>query len=119
MFPLGFELLAPIRGRHGIRLNRTILVVPLLCAFASQSVCADSSGSTHRPNKAHLELIVLGSGGPRAFGRGATSYAVLVDGTPRILVDAGAGAFIESGKLGLDFDHLDIVLLTHLHIDHT
>lgn len=66
-----------------------------------------------------LELLVLGSGGPRSFGRASTSYLVLIEGTPRILVDAGPGAFLEVGKLGIDLAHVDLVLLTHLHIDHS
>lgn len=66
-----------------------------------------------------LELLVLGSGGPRSFGRASSSYVVLIDGTPRILVDAGPGAFLEAGKLGIDLAKLDVVLLTHLHIDHS
>jgi ribonuclease BN (tRNA processing enzyme) len=68
---------------------------------------------------ASLELLVLGSGGPRSFGRASTSYLVLIKGTPRILVDAGPGAFLEVGKLGVDLSTVDIVLLTHLHIDHS
>ena len=51
---------------------------------------------------APLEVVVLGSGGPRPFGRGGSSYIVEVEGTPRILVDAGPGAFIRIGELGLD-----------------
>ena len=66
-----------------------------------------------------LELIVLGSGGPRATGRGETSYIVSISGVPRVLVDAGSGAFVEIGKLDLDLDKMDVVLLTHLHIDHS
>jgi ribonuclease BN (tRNA processing enzyme) len=66
-----------------------------------------------------LELLVLGSGGPRSFGRAATSYVVLVDGEARILVDAGPGAYQAIGRLGVDVGRLDVVLLTHLHIDHT
>ena len=66
-----------------------------------------------------LELLVLGSGGPRPFGRAGSSYMVLVNGTPRILVDAGPGAFLRIGELRLDLNQVDTVLLTHLHIDHT
>jgi len=69
--------------------------------------------------KAPLEVIVLGSGGPRPFGRASASYIVMVDGTPRILMDAGPGAFLRIGELGLDLSSVDTVLLTHLHIDHS
>ena len=71
------------------------------------------------PPKAALEVVVLGSGGPRAFGRAGSSYLVLVEGTPRILVDALPGAFLRIGKLETDLERVDTVLLTHLHIDHS
>jgi ribonuclease BN (tRNA processing enzyme) len=66
-----------------------------------------------------LSVLVLGSGGPRPFGRAATSYLVQVDGTPRILIDAGPGAFLRLGELNASLEQVDTVLLTHLHIDHT
>jgi len=69
--------------------------------------------------KPSLEVVVLGSGGPPAFGRAGSSYIVLVDGTPRILLDAGPGAFVRIGELHIDLQQVDIVLLTHLHIDHS
>jgi ribonuclease BN (tRNA processing enzyme) len=69
--------------------------------------------------KPSLEVVVLGSGGPRAFGRAGSSYIVSIDGTPRILLDAGPGAFVRIGELNIDLQHVDIVLLTHLHIDHS
>ena len=71
------------------------------------------------PANSPLEVVVLGSGGPRAFGRAGSSYIVLVDGTPRILVDAGPGAFLRIGELNVDLEKVDTVLLTHLHIDHS
>jgi ribonuclease BN (tRNA processing enzyme) len=71
------------------------------------------------PAKPALELVVLGSGGPRAFGRAGSSYIVLVGGRPRILVDAGPGAFLRIGELDLELEAVDTVLLTHLHIDHS
>ncbi len=69
--------------------------------------------------KPALEVVVLGSGGPRPFGRGGSSYILVVDGRPRILVDAGPGAFLRIGELGTDLGAVDTVLLTHLHIDHS
>jgi ribonuclease BN (tRNA processing enzyme) len=71
------------------------------------------------PQKSALEVVVLGSGGPRAFGRGGSSFIVLVGGIPRILVDAGPGSFLRIGELELDMEKVDTVLLTHLHIDHS
>ena len=66
-----------------------------------------------------LALVVLGSGGPRPFGRAGSSYLVEINGTPRILVDAGPGMFLRIGELKINLDRMDTVLLTHLHIDHS
>ena len=71
------------------------------------------------PGERALEVVVLGSGGPRPFGRAGSSYIVAVEGEPRILVDAGPGAFLRIGELELDLEKVDTVLLTHLHIDHS
>ena len=65
-----------------------------------------------------LELLVLGSGGPGAAGRAASSYLVFIDGSARILVDAGPGSFARLGEAQASLSNTDIVLLTHLHIDH-
>jgi ribonuclease BN (tRNA processing enzyme) len=43
---------------------------------------------------------------------------VLIDGNPRILVDAGSGAFVRLGESKLSLESLDLILLTHLHVDH-
>jgi ribonuclease BN (tRNA processing enzyme) len=65
-----------------------------------------------------LELLVLGSGGPGAAGRAASSYLVYVDGDARVLVDAGPGSFARLGEAKASLADTDMVLLTHLHIDH-
>jgi len=65
-----------------------------------------------------LSVVVLGSGGPGAVGRAGSSFLVLIDGTPRILVDAGPGSFARLGETGLPFGAVDTILLTHLHADH-
>jgi len=89
----------------------------VLTLLASLPLLTAQSHAAHRASG--LELIVLGSGGPRSFGRASTSYLILMEGVPRVLVDAGPGAFQAVGKLGLNLDRVDIVLLTHLHIDHS
>lgn len=65
-----------------------------------------------------LEVLVLGSGGPGAAGRAASSYLVFIDGDARILVDAGPGSFARLGEAKASLADADTVLLTHLHIDH-
>ena len=100
------------RGRF---LAATGLAVVLYVVVAIPLTAAQGA----KPSQSMMELIVLGSGGPRSFGRACTSYVILIKGKPRILIDAGPGAFLEAGKLGIDLANLDIVLLTHLHIDHT
>jgi len=85
-----------------------------LAVFAVVPIHVDAEPAT-----ATMEVVVLGSGGPRAFGRAGSSYIVVLGGRPRILVDAGPGAFLRIGQLGLDLQGVDTVLLTHLHIDHS
>jgi ribonuclease BN (tRNA processing enzyme) len=90
----------------------TIVLAALICLFPIAVRAAN-------PATAPLEVVVLGSGGPRAFGRAGSSFIVVIAGTPRILVDAGPGAFLRIGELDLDVTSVDTVLLTHLHIDHS
>jgi len=89
---------------------RLILVLPLALVAFSAPLGAQTSQS--------LELLVLGSGGPGALGRAASSYLLLLDGNARILVDAGPGSFARLGEAKVRLTNVDIVLLTHLHIDH-
>jgi ribonuclease BN (tRNA processing enzyme) len=78
------------------------------------SLCPLAHGQAAPP----LELIVLGSGGPGATGRAGSCYLVIIDGVPRVLVDAGPGSFVRLGEAKVSLENTDIVLLTHLHIDH-
>jgi ribonuclease BN (tRNA processing enzyme) len=96
----------------------TTLASALLFLLPVRYIAANSHATT-TPRKPALEVVVLGSGGPRPFGRAGSSFIVLLDGTPRILVDAGPGAFVRIGELQLDLEKVDTVLLTHLHIDHS
>ncbi len=68
-----------------------------------------------------LSVMVLGSGGPVAVtpGRASAGYLIFVDGKPRILMDVGGGTYQRLAQSGVNIRDLDIVLLTHLHIDHT
>ncbi|MBS0379343.1 MAG: MBL fold metallo-hydrolase [Proteobacteria bacterium] len=86
----------------------------VLCTAAWLGLPCLAAATPARP----LELVVLGSGGPGATGRASSCYLVLIDGKARILVDAGPGAFARLGETGQSLADTDIVLLTHLHVDH-
>jgi len=92
---------------------KTLLI---FCLMLAAAMAPRAEASDVKPS---LEIQVLGSGGPRAFGRAGSSFIILIDGTPRILLDAGPGAFVRIGELNIDLQQVDIVLLTHLHIDHS
>jgi len=96
------------------------LVIGTGCALIERSPEIAASGTPlTRSQTAALDLIVLGSGGPDADGRASTCFVLSLDGTPRILVDAGSGAFARLGEARVSLDRLDLILLTHLHIDHS
>jgi ribonuclease BN (tRNA processing enzyme) len=78
-----------------------------------------STAQTSFPTPKTMEVVFLGTGGPRPAGRAASCNLILIHGKARLLVDAGSGAFARLGELGIDLHELDIILLTHLHIDHT
>lgn len=65
-----------------------------------------------------MEVVALGTGGPAATGRASSGFMVLLNGAPRVLVDAGGGTFARASELRLPLEDVDLVLLTHLHIDH-
>ena len=92
-----------------ISIHRLALLISLLLGAGSVSLAQPTPP---------LELLVLGSGGPGAAGRAASSYLVFIDGEARILVDAGPGSFARLGEAKASLADTDIVLLTHLHIDH-
>ena len=90
---------------------------PPATSTASSAVAAPTCAPAKKSGSA-FELIVLGSGGPRSTGRSASSYVVSIGGKARMLIDAGPGAFLRLGQMGIDYEGIDTVLLTHLHIDH-
>lgn len=64
-------------------------------------------------------LQVLGSGGPElAGGRASSSYLLWHKGKARLLVDLGPGAMLRFGETGARLDDLELVAISHLHVDH-
>ncbi|MBI3575174.1 MAG: MBL fold metallo-hydrolase, partial [Gammaproteobacteria bacterium] len=67
-----------------------------------------------------VRVQVLGSGGPELVGgRASSSYLVWIDGKARALVDLGGGAALRFSETGANIADLDVILFTHLHVDHS
>ncbi len=85
-------------------------------------LCVRVDARRRRPRLRHGggAVQVLGSGGPElADKRASSSYLVWIGGKPRVLVDIGGGAALRFGESGATVSDLDVILLTHLHVDHT
>ena len=67
---------------------------------------------------AEATFVVLGSGGPETTPRASTGYLLKIDGTARLLIDAGSGVMHRFAQNGARIDSLEAVAFTHLHIDH-
>lgn len=65
-------------------------------------------------------LQVLGSGGPELTDERASSgYLVWREGRARVLIDMGSGSLLRFEQSGARIEDLEVVLLTHLHVDHS
>lgn len=70
--------------------------------------------------QSNVTLQVLGSGGPESGDKRASSgYIVWIDGKGKVLVDFGGGTSLRFEEVGARIKDLDVILLTHLHVDHT
>jgi len=94
-------------------------LAPLLATLTALTWLYSSARAADTPPpRKTMEVVALGTGGPAATGRASSGFMVLLNGTPRLLVDAGGGTFARASEMRLPLADLDLVLLTHLHIDH-
>ncbi|MEJ2646528.1 MAG: MBL fold metallo-hydrolase [Gammaproteobacteria bacterium] len=101
---------------------RLALFLSSLLMVAATGAHADEHSNVVPVNQVRgpLSVMVLGSGGPMAFagGRASAGYLIFVDGTPRILMDMGGGTFKSLAMSGTNIHTVDLMLLSHMHIDH-
>jgi len=65
-------------------------------------------------------LQVLGSGGPEVQDqRASSSYLIWVNGKAKALIDSGGGSALRFGQSQANMTDIDVVLFSHLHIDHS
>jgi len=98
-----------------------LMAAAMALASASADCLAAPASSQARACTGHgVEPQVLGSGGPEMEDRRAsTSYLVWQDGRARVLIDSGGGSALRFGQSGASVSQLDVILFSHLHIDHT
>ena len=95
-----------------LALAAVLAVLPCPAALAAEQLASCGSQG--------IAVQVLGSGGPEIQDRRASSsYLVWQDGRARVLIDSGGGSALRFGESGATVTSLDVVLLTHLHVDHT
>jgi ribonuclease BN (tRNA processing enzyme) len=89
----------------------------LTIAMLMLSISAHAKSSCGRTG---VWLQVLGSGGPEINDKRASSgYLVWQDGRARVLVDMGPGSLLRYEQSGARIEDLEVVLLSHLHADHS
>jgi ribonuclease BN (tRNA processing enzyme) len=93
----------------------------ILCSLLPLSFSpAAEGGRSDTCTRQGVEVQVLGSGGPEVGDkRASSSYLIWRDGHARVLVDAGGGAALRFGESGAQMEDVDVILFSHLHIDHT
>jgi ribonuclease BN (tRNA processing enzyme) len=85
-----------------------------LAGFAATAVVAQQCGVSG------IALQVLGSGGPELQDKRAmSSYLIWVNGQARVLVDVGGGSALRFGQSGAQMSQLQVILFSHLHVDHS
>lgn len=90
------------------RLVYLLFAIPLIAN--AQQVCGNAG----------IWLQVLGSGGPEINdNRASSGYLVWQDGHARVLVDMWSGSMLRYAQSGARIEDLEVILLTHLHVDHS
>jgi len=93
---------------------RSLIAGMAVALMASSGALAQSC--TGNP----VAVQVLGSGAPGFVkDRANTSYLLWVGNQAKILVDAGGGAYVRFGQAQAKFSDLSMILVSHLHPDHS
>ena len=95
-------------------MKRLMLAGVMLALMMSLDAVAQSC--TGNP----VAVQVLGSGAPGFVkDRANTSYLLWIGNQAKILVDAGGGAYVRFGQAQAKFTDLSMILVSHLHPDHS
>src|ERR1700683_985827 len=104
---------------HNAGANAGVYKMRLIIALLGLTALVSANATTRTCTGHGVELQVLGSGGPALEDQRASSRSLSwQDGRPRVLVDSGGGSALRFGQAGAHVAQLDVILFTHLHIDH-
>ncbi len=110
-------------GRRALSrgLSSAMYVVGLiLCVSGVATNAAAAPEQVNANYVANTRLVLLGTnGGPVMRGdRAQPSNLLIIDGHA-IMIDAGDGAAAQALKAGVEVPAIEMVFLTHMHLDHT
>lgn len=110
-----------VRRVFGRGLHFAICAMGLVvCAIALSTNAATAKEQIHADTASKTRLVLLGTnGGPvMRSDRSQPSNLLIIDGHA-ILIDAGDGAAAQALKAGVEVPSIEMVFLTHMHLDHT
>ncbi len=91
----------------------------IAAAMAVVSIAAPAQQSSPTCGTSGIAVQVLGSGGPELAGRASASYLVWRDGNAAVVVDLGGGAALRFREAGAKLADVQLIALSHLHVDHS
>src|ERR1051325_4132323 len=95
-------------------------MIRTLTAALLSSVLVSTAAFAQTWTRNPLAVQVLGSGAPGFVkDRANTSYLLWAGNQAKILVDAGGGAYVRFGQSQAKFSDLSMILVSHLHPDHS
>jgi len=90
------------------------------CAGPQPATVPPAATTSCARESSEVVLQVLGSGGPIADdARASSGYLIWVDGRARVLIDVGGGVFQRFASSGASLEDLEVVVISHLHVDHS
>ncbi|MEM7542534.1 MAG: MBL fold metallo-hydrolase [Pseudomonadota bacterium] len=94
-----------------------VVVFAITCSLKPSA--ANASEFTPTGCAEENAVQILGSGGPIPDDdRASAAYLLWVDGSSKLLIDAGGGTFLRFGEVGASIEELDHIGITHFHTDH-
>ena len=100
-------------------MRRFFILITFLTTFSTLNL-SNTAHADEMCGEEGVWIQILGAGGPEIDdGQAGPSYLIWVDGKARALVDTGPGSSVGFDQAGANFEDLEVIAFTHLHVDHT